>query len=88
MSFKETIPKDILGRKDKMGFPIPLNLWIKENQNVKEFILDIFKSRKALERFYLQEKLDIEKMINSERVYSRSLWGLLSLEMWQQKFID
>ncbi len=88
MSFKETIPKDILGRKDKMGFPIPLNLWIKENQNVKEFVLDIFKSRKALERFYLQEKLDIEKMINSESLYSRSLWGLLSLEMWQQKFID
>ena len=88
VGFKEAIPNYILKRKDKMGFPIPLNQWIKENKNVKEFVLDIFRSKKAIQRSYLKKDLDIENMIKSEGKFSRGIWALLSLEIWQQKFID
>ena len=86
-SFK-TIPKKILQREDKMGFPIPLNLWIKEDKKIKEFVLDIFKSKKALERNYFSDNINIEKIIDKQSEYSRTLWALISLELWQQKFID
>tara|TARA_Y100000739_G_scaffold215746_1_gene210645 strand:+ start:1544 stop:3415 length:1872 start_codon:yes stop_codon:yes gene_type:complete len=87
-TFRNTIPNKILSRKDKMGFPIPINLWIKENQQMKEFIFDIFKSKKAKNRSYFENTIDIERIINREGKFSRNLWGLLCLELWQQKFID
>ena len=71
-----------------MGFPVPLNNWLKNDKNVKEFIFDIFKSKKAQERFYFNKKFDIEEFSKSETLYNRNLWGLLSLELWHKNFID
>ena len=71
-----------------MGFPIPINLWFKENKNIKEFLYDTFKSRKSRDRSYFNKKFDIERLITQEGNFSRNLWGLLCLEIWQQKFID
>ena len=87
-TFKSNIPSIILNRKDKMGFPIPINKWIKENKSVNEFVLDIFRSNNARQRHYFNQKLDIESMINSETNYSRSFWSILNLEIWQRKYID
>ena len=87
-TFKRNIPSIILNRKDKMGFPIPINKWIKENKSVNEFVLDIFRSNKARQRHYFNQKLDIESMINSETNYSRCFWSILNLEIWQRKYID
>ena len=30
----------------------------------------------------------VEKLISSEQPFSRGLWGLLSLELWYNQFID
>ena len=87
-TFKKRIPNCILERKDKMGFPIPINKWISENKYVKEFVLDTFRSKKALEREYFNKKLDIETLIKNETNYGRSLWSLLNLELWQKLYID
>jgi hypothetical protein len=30
----------------------------------------------------------VEKMINNEQAFGRGLWGLLSMEIWFNTFID
>ncbi len=81
----EILPPEILNRKDKMGFPVPLHIWSKNH--ARDFILDTFLSRKSKERNILDTNY-IEKLINSEQPFGRGLWGLLSLELWYTQFID
>ena len=82
---KETLPPEILNRKDKMGFPVPLHIWSKNK--ARDFIMDVMTSKKARERNIIDTKY-LEQIINSERPFSRGLWGLLSLEIWFDQFID
>ena len=71
-----------------MGFPVPLQVWMKKPGIVREFVLDTFRSAKAQSRPYLRKGLDIERMVEAEGLFSRNLWALLSLELWQQLFFD
>jgi len=87
-SFTDKLPAEILDRKDKMGFPVPLQVWLKQGGAAREFVLDTFRSRNARTRGYLRPGLDIEAMVATEGVFSRNLWALLSLELWQQQFHD
>ena len=79
------MPKEIMNRKDKMGFPVPLHIWSKNK--AKDFIMDTLLSKKAKERNMLNTDY-IEKLIIAEQPFSRGLWGLLSLELWYRQFID
>jgi len=83
---KNFIPRSIIARKDKMGFPVPLNKWI-NNGVVKEFVSDIMLGKTSRERglFNIQK---IDNLINNEQAFGRELWGVLSLELWHRKFID
>lgn len=81
----DILPNEILDRKDKMGFPVPLHIWAKNN--AKDFILDTLLSQKSRERNIIDIK-NVEELINSEQAFSRGLWGLLSLEIWFNQFID
>ena len=82
---KDIMPPEILNRKDKMGFPVPLHIWSKNH--ARDFIMDTLLSKNAKERNILNTK-HIENLINSEQAFSRGLWGLLSLEIWFNQFID
>jgi len=84
-TIKDIIPKKIMNRKDKMGFPVPLHLWARNKTN--DFILDILLSKNARERNIISPKL-VEKLIKSEQPFGRGLWGILCLELWYQQFID
>lgn len=84
-SVKNILPKEIINRKDKMGFPTPINNWLAGD--LKEYALDILTSQKAKQRAYLNIT-NIEKQINQSGQFSRDLWGALNLEMWHRKFID
>lgn len=84
-SVKNILPKEIINRKDKMGFPTPINNWLAGD--LKEYALDILTSQKAKQRGYLNIT-NIEKQINQSGQFSRDLWGALNLEMWHRKFID
>ena len=88
VAFGQKLPKAIVERKDKMGFPVPLQIWMKKGGRVREFILDTFRGQKARERAYLQPGFDIESLIQREGMFSRNLWAFLSLELWQQQFHD
>jgi len=82
---KDIMPKKIMNRKEKMGFPVPLDLWAKNK--AKDFILDTLLSKNSKERNIINPKY-VEDMISSERPFGRGLWGILCLELWFQQFID
>ncbi|MEO6133954.1 MAG: asparagine synthase C-terminal domain-containing protein, partial [Ginsengibacter sp.] len=84
-TIRPIMPQEIMDRKDKMGFPVPLHLWSKNK--AKTFILDTLLSKKAKERNMIDTN-HIEKLILGEQPFSRGLWGLLSLELWYNQFID
>jgi asparagine synthase (glutamine-hydrolysing) len=84
-TIKNVMPEKIMKRKDKMGFPVPLHLWSKNKG--KDFIMDVLLSKKARERNIVNTQ-KIEKLINEEQPFGRGLWGILSLELWYNQFID
>jgi asparagine synthase (glutamine-hydrolysing) len=80
-----TLPPSILNRKDKMGFPVPLNEWMRDE--VRDFVMDIMTTRAAYGRDYIDNRL-VASNLESEPQFGRKIWGLLSLEIWQQEFHD
>ncbi|MBI5816643.1 MAG: asparagine synthase (glutamine-hydrolyzing) [Nitrospinae bacterium] len=79
------LPKSILSRKDKMGFPLPLTDWI--NGPMRGFVNDILGSKRARERELVNNGAVIKK-IAEEPKFGRKIWGLLCLELWQTTFHD
>ena len=51
-------------------------------------MLDVFSGENARSRPYLAPDFDVRNLIESEGAFGRNLWGLLSLELWQQAFHD
>ena len=88
IAFKDQIPNEILHRKDKMGFPVPLNDWLRKGGRTRQFLGDILGSQKAKNRFYLRSGLNVDELLSGEGSYGRNLWGLFCLELWQLAFID
>ena len=86
--FANRLPAEIRNRKDKMGFPVPLNHWLKRGGPTRDFIGDIFGSQRARSRPYLRNGLSIDAVLDSQNTYSRNLWALLSLELWHRQFVD
>lgn len=77
------IPDRVLQRKDKMGFPVPIHIWARGP--ARDFINDVL--NKASQRdIYSKDK--IKDLIDLERPYGRQLWGILSMELWFETFID
>jgi asparagine synthase (glutamine-hydrolysing) len=87
-SFSHTLPKAIQDRKDKMGFPVPLNQWLQQGGSARDYIGDIFSSHKARTRPYLRDGVTLDAILDTQSIYGRNLWALLSLELWHQQFID
>lgn len=86
--FSSYLPAAIRERKDKMGFPVPLNLWLKRGGIARDFIGDLLGSQRALNRPYLGKGMSVDAVLDSQSPYSRNLWALLSLEVWHQQFLD
>jgi asparagine synthase (glutamine-hydrolysing) len=84
-AMKDMLPPEILSRKDKMGFPTPIVEWARNE--AKDFVHDIFSTQKALQRDLVDNRLVLEGLEKEEK-YSRKIWGLLCLELWQQEFHD
>ncbi len=80
------LPMDIVKRKDKMGFPVPLTEWM-QVPKVKNFVSDVLLSKNSLERGIFKSE-SLENMLKSHGVGGRQLWGALSLELWHRSYID
>ena len=88
LSFAQSLPTSILERKDKMGFPVPLNDWLKKDGQARQLIGDVFSSNRAGTREYLASGFDVDGVLSLDTQFSRNLWALLGLEIWQQESID
>jgi len=79
------IPASVAERKDKMGFPVPLQQWV--TGSAHRFFEDVLLSDRARQRglFNIDE---VATLMRTESAYGRKLWGLLNLELWYQQFID
>jgi asparagine synthase (glutamine-hydrolysing) len=81
------LPASVQGRTDKMGFPVPLHDWIAQPGVVRDFVNDIFSTREAKTREFVNNR-DVLAQLDAEPKYGRKIWGLLSLELWQRAFHD
>jgi asparagine synthase (glutamine-hydrolysing) len=84
-AMRSVLPASIVERKDKMGFPTPLNEWIRGEAH--EFVRDTLTSRAALSRELIDNR-KVAEGLDGEPKFGRKVWGLLSLELWQQEFHD
>jgi asparagine synthase (glutamine-hydrolysing) len=85
LAYRHELPVEIAERRDKMGFPVPLKEWF--SGELHDLLQDMFRSRNARQRPFVNTHAVITNIDNSGR-FSRKVWGLLSLELWQQIFHD
>jgi asparagine synthase (glutamine-hydrolysing) len=83
--FKDDLPPEIVNRRDKMGFPVPLKEWF--GGELSDFVRDIFQGMGEKHRPYINAKA-VLRNLGEEARFSRKTWGLLSLELWHQTFHD
>jgi asparagine synthase (glutamine-hydrolysing) len=84
-TYRDTLPKSVLERRDKMGFPVPLKEWFEGPLNT--FVMDIFDQQRSRQRAYFNSDVVLANFQEASR-FSRKTWGLLSLELWHQRFHD
>ena len=85
-AFASDLPSSVLNRKDKMGFPVPLSQWMRGE--LRDFVEDAFHGQNARHRDYLNPSFNIAGLLSKEGKFTRKVWGLLCLELWQQLFHD
>jgi asparagine synthase (glutamine-hydrolysing) len=84
-SLGSRLPSSVAKRGDKMGFPVPLTEWL--NGPASGFVREVFSSKNSLTRPLVDNRKVVENLSKESR-YSRKIWGLLCLELWQQEFHD
>ena len=84
-TFKNKIPENILNRKDKMGFPVPLNDWL--NGELQGFVMDVLNVGKNKGREFINFDVVLNGLAETGK-FSRKLWAILSLELWFQAYFD
>lgn len=80
-AFRDEIPAEILNRRDKMGFPVPLGDWFRKD--LSGFINDIFADSTAGDLPYFN-RAAVRQAFSTSQPFSRKTWGLLSLEIWRR----
>lgn len=84
-TYQDMLPKNVLERRDKMGFPVPLKEWFEGP--LKTFVADVFDKQRSRKRAYFNTDVVLANFQGASR-FSRKTWGLLSLELWHQRFHD
>jgi asparagine synthase (glutamine-hydrolysing) len=78
------VPAEVFARTDKMGFPVPLGRWYRENP-VRDFVADSLRS--AARHGIVRADL-LNGMQAQGAEFDRGVWGLLNLELWMETFVD
>lgn len=84
-TFSDDLPPELMQRRDKMGFPVPLKEWF--SGELRDMVADIFLTQKNRRREFFNSDAILANFDKGGR-FSRKTWGLLSLELWQQIFHD
>lgn len=84
-AIKNTIPKEVWRRKDKKGFPTPINVWFKKQ--LAGYLESVLLDNAARERGLFDPGW-VAKAMHWEEDYSWPVWSLLNVELWFKIFID
>ncbi|HBX59963.1 MULTISPECIES: asparagine synthase (glutamine-hydrolyzing) [Thalassospira] len=84
-TFDDIIPHEVLNRRDKMGFPVPLKEWF--GGELRGMVTEIFCDLRDSHRPYINADAVLANFDQAGQ-FSRKAWGLLSLELWHQEFHD
>jgi asparagine synthase (glutamine-hydrolysing) len=75
----DLLPEEVSTRRDKLGFPVPLNKWFAGP--LAEFVRDRLGSQASRQRgIFIPGAL--EAVSSGVGGLDRTLWGMLNLEMW------
>ncbi len=87
-SMEGTLPRDIIWRP-KAGFGAPVRAWL--NADLKPMVHDLL-SADAVRARGLFDHTEVERIISANEAGTEDnalrLWALLTLEIWQQTFLD
>jgi asparagine synthase (glutamine-hydrolysing) len=81
------IPREIRDRK-KTGFPVPYGSWIRNE--LKDLVWDVLLDGRTINRGYFRRDA-IEDLLQKNLQgadYSKEIFSLLSLELWQRIFLE
>ena len=80
---KETLPEKWASKK-KLGFPVPIREWIKE----EDVYNDIYEKFMGSEEFFKPKKIIklLEEHKNGKRDNSRKIWTIYSFLVWYQEY--
>lgn len=85
LAYEDVIPEEVLNRRDKMGFPVPLKEWFQGE--LRDMMVDTFTFMKERHRPLINADAVLQNFDKAAQ-FSRKTWGLLSLELWHQNFHD
>ncbi|HEY6446867.1 MAG TPA: asparagine synthase (glutamine-hydrolyzing) [Acidobacteriaceae bacterium] len=86
-ALSQRIPAAIRDRK-KTGFPVPYESWLRTD--LKDIVRDVLTDSKTTNRGYFSRGA-VERLIRDDAAgasYSKELFSLLTLELWQRTFLD
>jgi asparagine synthase (glutamine-hydrolysing) len=83
---RHIVPREVLERIDKKGFPVPLTEWMRAGA-VREFVFDSLRDDKVV-RSGLFDGRKTERLLAADGAYGRNLWGVLSLSLWIGQHFD
>lgn len=90
-AFRNLLPVEII-EKRKHGFGIPVALWLKSYQPLRELARDTLGSSRANQRGYFRreflEELFQRHQADDSTYYGDLLWTFLVLELWHQRVVD
>ncbi len=82
------LPKTIVYRK-KQGFPLPMTEWFRAE--LRPFVHDLLSPERIQQRGFFNPAYVAQLLHEHDTSiadHSLQLWGLVSLELWQQQFLD
>jgi asparagine synthase (glutamine-hydrolysing) len=77
------LPSGVLDRKDKMGFPVPLDIWAR-NQSKKE-VTGLISQLRERHLPYIRNEL-LDNILLNPDLGNRNLWASLTLSTWLNSF--
>ena len=81
----DVVPASVIARVDKMGFPVPIFEWF--HGELRPFVEDVLLGEQTRRRG-LFNPTAVEQCLRAEKPFGRTVWGLLSLELWFRNFFD
>ncbi|MFM7199176.1 MAG: asparagine synthase (glutamine-hydrolyzing) [Myxococcota bacterium] len=81
----QLLPREVLERRDKLGFPVPLNVWAQGP--LKEQVRALLLGEKARQLGLLDVE-EVEKGLEGRGAFDRELWGMMALESWGEAYLN